>query len=375
MTFSIGFALRGEAVEALPSEANLLLDTPSRFSAYFSVRKIYDYKKSFGFLFDRSPGAARAGEFCRDGRLFSVELINTFDYPNSPLSTQPQKISDRGAVVGATIDFSGVTSGFVRFPNGHFSAPLVDPLDGSNVTQGRGINASLEICGNYTDSGGASHGFFAKGMTFYNYDVPGSIFTVVLGLNNAGDFCGSDIPASGVQSGFLSIGGALTEFVVADATATLAYQINSANEAADYYIDFSGITHGYLRESDGSILAPIDPAGSTGTIVFGNNDSGYIVGRYADTAGLTHGFVFLPPDTYVTYDFPGSTFTSLNGINNAGSVVGRYLDASGIEHGLYARLITGASGPNSGAIPQRQPAQSSAVKVLPAKVQAAEPAL
>jgi hypothetical protein len=245
------------------------------------------------------------------------------------------------------------------------------------VTQGRGINASLRICGNYTDSGGASHGFFAKGATLHNYDVPGaSAFTVVLGLNNAGDFCGSDIPdATGVQSGFVSLGGTVTEFTVADATATLAYQINSANEAVGYYIDVDGITHGYMRESDGTIVAPIDPAGSTGTIVFGNNDSGYIVGRYPDASGVTHGFVFLPPDTYVTFDVPGSTFTSLNGINRSGEITGRYLDASGIEHGLYARLVSGAGRPNAGAIPQRQPARASAVKALPARVQAAEPAL
>lgn len=98
---------------------------------------------------------------------FSVELLNTFDYPGSPLSTQPQKISDRGAVVGVFIDFSGVSSGFVRFPSGRFSAPLVDPQDGANVTQARGINSFLEIWGNYTDSGGQSHGFFARGN-----DVP-----------------------------------------------------------------------------------------------------------------------------------------------------------------------------------------------------------
>lgn len=304
----------------------------------------------------------------------SVELLNTFDYPGSQLSTQPQKISDRGAVVGVFIDFSGVSSGFVRFPSGRFSAPLVDPEDGANVTQARGINNSLEICGNYTDSGGSSHGFFAQGMAFHNYDVPGTTFTVVLGLNNASDFCGSDIPASGVQSGFLNVGGALTEFVVADATATLAYQLNSSNQAAGYYIDASGITHGYYRDSDGSIVAPIDPAGSTGTIVFGNNDSNYIVGRYADSSGLTHGFVFLPPDTYVTYDVPGSTFTSFNGINNNGSIIGRYLDGSGIEHGLYARLVSGSDGSIRGTTPQRQPAQAGAGNALTGRGQVVEPA-
>lgn len=311
------------------------------------------------------------------GAGLSVELVNSFDYPDSPPSTQPQKVNDHGDVVGVFVDSSGVTAGFLRFRNGNFSPPIIDPNDGANVTQGRGINDSGRVCGNYTDSGGASHGFFTHGATFYDYDVPGSLgFTVVLGLNNANDFCGSDISgATGVQSGFVSIGGSVAEYTVADATATLGYQINSSNQVAGYYIDVNGITHGYLRDSDGSITSPIDPAGSTGTIVFGNNDAGYIVGRYSDSAGLTHGFVFLPPDTYVTFDVPGSTFTSLNGISNTGKIVGRYLDANGIEHGLYARLVSGTDGRSSGTIPQLQPAQGSAVKVLPARVQVAEPAL
>lgn len=289
---------------------------------------------------------------------FSVELISTFDYPGDIVSTQPQKISDSRLVVGVAIDPNLVAAGFVRFKNGTFSDLLVDPSDTGNTTQGRGINSSYLVCGDYLDANtGSFHGFFLKGAGFHNFDVPGSTTTILLGLNNAGDFAGSDIPASGVQSGFVSIGGVITEFTVPGSTATLAYQINSSNQAAGYYIDASGITHGYYRDSDGSLVFPIDPAGSTGTIVFGNNDSNTIVGRYPDASGITHGFVFIPPSTYITYDFPGSTFTSLNGINKAGLIVGRYLDASGIEHGILARLNPGASNqPNTGAIPQRQPA-------------------
>lgn len=306
---------------------------------------------------------------------FTVQLVSTFDYPGDTTSTQPQKISDLGAVVGVYTDTSGIQRGFVRFANGHFSAPLVDPNDTTGLTQGRGINNSLRINGTYTSD--TSHGFFKQGATYYDYDVPGSTFTVLLGLNNAGDFSGSDIPSStGVQSGFVSVGGVITEFTVSGSTATLAYMINSSDQAAGYYIDSSGITHGYYRDSDGSIVAPIDPAGSTGTIVFGNDDHNTIVGRYSDTAGLTHGFIFMPPSTYIVYDYPGSTFTSLNGINIRGQIVGRYQDDVGIQHGLVARLVSGTSDqPARGTIPQRQPAQTSAVKPLPARSVSVEPAL
>jgi hypothetical protein len=305
---------------------------------------------------------------------FSVELVNTFDYPGV-VSTQPQKISDSSTVVGVIIDSSGVTSGFIRFENGHFSVPLVDPHDTANTTQARGINSSEFVCGDYLDAGsGTYHGFFLRGSKFHNFNVPGSTTTILLGLNDGGNFCGSDTPGSGVQSGFVSVGRTITEFTVPDATATLAYQINNSNQVAGYWIDINGVTHGYYRDSDGSIVSPIDPAGSTGTIVFGNNDNNYLVGRYADAAGLTHGFVFIPPSTYVTYDFPGSTFTSLNGINGAGLIVGRYLDNAGIEHGILARINSGTLNRRSaGTIPQRQPAGSALASHPASRV--VEPAL
>ena len=69
-----------------------------------------------------------------------------------------------------------------------------------------------------------------------------------------------------------------------------------------------------------------------------------MVGRYSDSGGLTHGLLFIPPNRYITYDFPGSTFTSLNGINVHGEICGRYVDpSSGIEHGIIARVVRSAA--------------------------------
>jgi hypothetical protein len=325
---------------------------------------------------------------------FSVELTRVFDFPGDVVSTQPQKICDSGLVndapegktrpgdvVGVYIDPSLVQRGFYRegTGSGGFYTSIVHPNDTGSVTQLRGINRPRVFCGDYLNgSTGEYHGFFIfnPGTHFQDYDVPGATSTFILGINNAGDFCGSDIPGSGIQSGFVSIGGVITEFTVPGATATLAYQINDANQAAGYYLDAASVAHGFYRESDGSIVSPIDPTGSTGTIVFGNNKKNYIVGRYSDISGLTHGFVFIPPDTYIIYDYPGSTFTSLNGINGGGSIVGRYLDANGIEHGILARLVPGTGDhPTTGTIPQRQPSQVNAVKPLPARSQVVEPAL
>jgi len=294
---------------------------------------------------------------------FSIQFVSQFDYPGTGNQTRPQKITDRGDVVGIYVDTSAVSRGFIMFSNGNFSPPLVDPNDTGNLTEGRGINSARLVCGDYIDSAGAFEGFFFSHSTFTNYDIEPT-FTIVLGVNNAADFCGSVIPSSGIQSGFLSIGGTVTEFAVPNATATLAYQINTTNQSCGYYNDSAGASHGFWRDSDGTLHDPIDPVGSTTTILFGNNDRNFIVGRYNDTGGATHGILFVPPSRFVVYDFPGATFTSLNGINRANQIVGRYIDPNtGIAHGILLQVVRSSAGVTlplaapsapAQALPQRQ---------------------
>ena len=111
----------------------------------------------------------------------SIEVITTFDYPGTGNQTLPQKINERGDVVGAFIDSNGVTSGFVRFSDGSFSAPIVDPNDTVGFTEGRGINNSRTVAGDYGTSDGNLHGFFLSGGTFTEYDIPGAASRLCLG--------------------------------------------------------------------------------------------------------------------------------------------------------------------------------------------------
>ena len=277
---------------------------------------------------------------------FSFQFVSQFDYPGTGNQTRPQKISDLGDIVGLYVDTSLVSRGFIMLSNGHFSAPLVDPNDTGNLTEGRGINNTRLVCGDYLDATlGTFHGFFFTHGSYRNYDVPDSTTTIVLGLNNARDFAGSVTPTGGTQEAFLSIGGTVTEFAVAGATATLAYQLNTTNQSCGYYIGTDGLTHGFWRDSDGTIHAPIDPVGSTGTILFGNNDRNLMVGRYSDAAGATHGILFVPPNRFLVYDFPGATFTSLNGINSSNLIVGRYTDPNTlIDHGIILQLVRSGAG-------------------------------
>ena len=231
-----------------------------------------------------------------------------------------------------------MTRGFIRFSDGSFGDPIVDPNDTVGFTEGRGINNSGTVAGDYVISDGTLHSFFLSGDTFTEYNVPGAVSTSVLGINDPGVFTGAfDPDGSGIFQAFVSVDGTLTPFSVPGAAGTFAYEINNSEElTVGYYID-GVILHGYYRDSSGTLHFPIDPTGSTATVLFGLNDRNWVVGRYA-SSGATHGLFFIPPNQFSTFDYPGSTFTSLNGINDKGIIVGRYVDASGIAHGFLARI-------------------------------------
>jgi hypothetical protein len=269
----------------------------------------------------------------------SIEVITTFDYPGAGNNTLPQKINERGDIVGEYVDSSGVARGFVRFSDGSFSAPIVDPNDTVGFTEGRGINNSRTVAGDYVISDGTVHSFFLSGGTFTEYDVPGAVQTNLLSINDTGEFTGGSDPGSGIFEAFVGRGGTLTTFSVPGALLTLAYEINNNKKlVVGYFIDAGGILHGYYRDANGALHFPIDPTGSVATVLFGLNDRNWVVGRYADSSGATHGVFFLPPNQFSTFDYPGSAFTSLNGINDQGVICGRYVDATGIAHGFIARV-------------------------------------
>src|SRR6266852_5013335 len=225
----------------------------------------------------------------------SIRVITTFDYPGTGHLTEPSKINDGGDSVGSYVDSRLVSRGFVRFNNGNFSAPIVEPNDTGNLTQGRGINNSRTVCGDYIGSDSFDHGFFLSGGTFTEYNIPGAIATVLLGINNVADFVGGFSYGSGIFQAFVSLGGTIAPFSVPGASSTFADQLNRSN---------------------------------------------WVVGRYADSSGVTHGLFFIPPNKFFTFDYPGSTFTSLNGINAQGFICGRYGDVMhpGIAHGIIARV-------------------------------------
>lgn len=266
----------------------------------------------------------------------SVQLVTTFDYPGAT-STTPIGINELGDVSGYFTDTSGATRGFVRFRNGRFSAPIVEPNDGTS-TQGQGINTSRVTCGFYLSPvDGQNHGYFLSGSTFTEFNVTGAAQTFVFGsLTDSGNFVGSFNVPSGPLQGYLNVGGATTVVNVPGAQATEPLGINSASESVGLYFDPAGF-HGFFRDAAGVLTFPLDVSGATFTELADLNDSGRIVGIYGDSAGLTHGLLMTTAGAFLSFDYPGQTITGLIGINNAGLTCGLYVDSAGASHAFIAR--------------------------------------
>ncbi len=278
--------------------------------------------------------------FCFLGTLshaqINITVLETFNYPGgtATTSTAPQEIDDHGDVVGIFTDANSATFGFVRFANGTFSPLITEPNDTSDFTQGRGINNSRTICGNYIGSDGEVHAFFRVGGTFTEYDIPDATGTEVMGINNAGDFADSYVPNGGLEIPFISIGGTVTPIDIPTLIFGAADQINDANAVVGEYYDGSAI-HGFYQDSTGALQFPIDPQGSGETLLRGINDQNWIVGTYYNDSGQ-HGLLFIPPGRFATFDY--RTRTSLDGINRAGYICGSYFDAGLHEtRGFIAR--------------------------------------
>src|SRR5438552_4477871 len=267
--------IRGLAMGNSTKEAIYIMKPKQIFSSILAVLFVFPLMGAFA---QQAPNSG------------SIEVITTFDYPGTGNLTLPQKINEKGDVVGEFIDPSGVTRGFVRFSDGSFSDPIVDPNDTVGFTEGRGINNSRTVAGDYVISDGTLHSFFLSGGTFTEYDVPATVQTNLLSINDVTDFTGGfDPDGSGVFQAFFSIDGTLTSFSVPGAAGTFAYEINNSEElTVGYYID-GVILHGYYRDSGGTLHFPIDPSGSTTTVLLGLNDRNWVVGRYADGEGEAPG--------------------------------------------------------------------------------------
>lgn len=134
--------------------------------------------------------------------------------PGDVTQTVPEGINDRGDIVGLYVDSNGVTRGFVRFANGTFSAPIVEPNDTTGHTEGRGITDQRMICGWYVGSDEFAHGYFLNRGVFTEFDVDGANDTIVDDANDAGHFVGNYTTETVFAAAFSNIEGMTNPIVI-----------------------------------------------------------------------------------------------------------------------------------------------------------------
>jgi hypothetical protein len=245
-------------------------------------------------------------------------------------------------VTGYFEDRSGAIRSFIRYADGTFSDPIVEPNDTGNITVARDINNLGDICGYYSNSDRfyPYGSFFLSGTTFSEYGFD-RFNTYVTGITDAGDFCATLASPFSYSEGYVLLADGDFVFFNVGASAE-ANAINVHAGIVGDYDDGVGGVHGYLKDTvlfGGRFMLPVDYPGSTETVLLGLNDGGRIVvGKYVDSLGVPHGLILQRPDTFSSFDYPGAVETSLNGINNHKIVSGHYADSFGIHHGFIGQV-------------------------------------
>jgi hypothetical protein len=220
--------------------------------------------------------------------------LTSFDPPGS-VATTPDFIDPQGTIVGGYVDAGGTNHGFiledgeyttVNFqgaagtvltgisPSGEMSgfsceAAACNTTTHSFLVSKKGVFTSFdppgaisssastvspsgEVVGNYTDSGGKSHGYVLNKGTYTTIDVPGAAFTFAGGGNPEGDVVGESIDAAGVLHAFLLSKGVLTTFEApgagtASGQGSGASGINPAGTIVGFSVTSTGGVFGFVR--------------------------------------------------------------------------------------------------------------------------------
>lgn len=268
-----------------------------------------------------------------------IRHLKTFVYPGAFGVTEAQGINQNGDITGVFIDGSNHVRGFIRYRDGSFSQPFAAPGDTVGTTQLSGINDTPTACGYYLydPANYFYHGFFVTDGVFTSFDIAGAISTLVSGINDAGDFVGGASFGDGTE-GFVDVGGTITTITIPSASSSIANAISSNGiVVGSYALDTVG--HAFYRDTAGNLSYPLDfpMAGVTLTSLRGVNSIGRGVGNYYDANFVRHGFLYRPPSTFRSFDYPGGTRTALTGINDQGVVCGYYNATDGTVISFYGR--------------------------------------
>jgi hypothetical protein len=125
-----------------------------------------------------------------------------------------------------------------------FAFTTID-VPGAAATDANG-NSTNAIAGDYTDSGGVTHGYMLRGGTFKAIDVPSGVFTSVNGINAPGQITGTYVDAGGrVHCFFSNDGSSFTTLTPPGSIRCQGGFINALGEAVGTYRDANNKRHGF----------------------------------------------------------------------------------------------------------------------------------
>lgn len=179
--------------------------------------------------------------FCLPVGLFAqqapptIQVVSTFAFPGRTNNTFPYGINQRGVIVG-DINGSKADKGLIRYPDGTFGRPLVEP-NAFTGTIATGANKQGLVGGWYQGTDFEFHVFFYEQGAYTEFDIDRALDTTVKGLNDTGDFVGEYYPEDqGPTQGFVSTGGNIVLFFVPGSTLTLPGGINNAGEISGFLL-------------------------------------------------------------------------------------------------------------------------------------------
>lgn len=197
-------------------------------------------------------------------------------------------------------------------------------------TEANGINNLGEVVGDYTDSGGFTHGYFSiPGSNPVTFDVPGGVLTIANAVNNKGVIVGIYVDNANVVHGFIYNNGSLAFRDCPGARSTFLNGINDNGDIVGYCSGFGGFE---IPAATGQFTSI--PCNFPSLRPSGINKAGQIVGSYLSN-NVFHGFYFSVSNC-TTIDPFGSILTGINAINANGQFVGNYEDPGGHTHGFVA---------------------------------------
>ena len=268
--------------------------------------------------------------------------FTSFDIPGAT-SYFVAGLNDEGLVAGSWLAADGSTLGFIRFPDGRISTPIVDPNDNSGLTVLRALNDEGVVAGFY--GANVSNGFLLTEGQFRTVDFPGAVATALRGINNLGDVSGtySIVDLNADEFGFIiPRRGPAISFKLPDPTDTgiVVGGINDLRQLVGYYTDATSTLVGFLRQPSGQFVSVV-VSGAVSTQVLGINDCGIVVGTWGD-GSTAHGF-YGRPGNLRSFDLPGAAATFAQGIDNEGRIVGRYATADGVPHAFVSGIFPAAA--------------------------------